>query len=62
MKKETWNLQPRKRKSSTIHKNCRKKSKKSKGRKKKKKLTSNRLSNCNCNLVTFGVERNQFQL
>ena len=37
-KKETWNLQPRKRKSSTNYKNCSQKAKKFKGRKRKTNL------------------------
>ena len=31
-------------------------------REEKEKLTWNRLSNCSCNLVTFGLERKQYQL
>ena len=42
------------------NKNCNRKAKKLKVE--KEKLTSNRLSNSSCNLVTYGVERKQYKL
>ena len=59
-KKETWYLQPQKRKSSTNHKKLPQTSKLS-SREEKEKLTSNGPSNSSCNLVIDGVERKQFK-